>query len=163
VHVSGPKNCYFPKLKSYFVLFSPIFQSCSTPGFLRRSAAIFYDFLLLAAVLFVATAIVLPLNAGQAFTSRQIAYPLYLLAVSFSYYGWFWTHGGQTLGMKSWHIKVRTFNGEMLTWRQALFRFLGALLSWCCFGLGFAWIIADKNKLGWHDYWSKTALIFDNS
>ena len=69
-------------------------------------AAIVYDLFLLTAVLFVATAIALPLNAGAAFTSGQYLYPVYLLAVSFLFFGWFWTHGGQTLGMRAWKIIV---------------------------------------------------------
>jgi len=43
------------------------------PGFFRRLAAIFYDLFLLLAVLFLATAIELPFNAGEAFQPEHIS------------------------------------------------------------------------------------------
>lgn len=123
-------------------------------------AATLYDGLLLLAVLFLATAIALPLNAGKAFSSDQYIYPLYLLAVSFLFYGWFWTHGGQTLGLRSWKIKVVDKELKPLNWKHALLRFFAATLSWLCLGSGFLWILVDKNKRAWHDYLSGTLLIF---
>jgi len=131
------------------------------PGFLRRLIAILYDLLLLIALLFVATALLLPLNAGQAFTARQFFYPLYLLLVSFFFYAWFWTHGGQTLGLRAWKIRVLTLDMKPISWKQALLRFMLAILSWGFFGLGFLWILIDKNRLSWHDRFSKTAVFFD--
>ncbi|MBF6648154.1 MULTISPECIES: RDD family protein [unclassified Methylobacter] len=136
--------------------------SSPVPGFLRRLAAIIYDLFLLLALLFFATALLLPLNAGEAFTSQQFFYPVYLLVISFFFYAWFWTHGGQTLGLRTWKLKVLTFNGEPINWKQAFLRFLGAIISWAFFGLGFLWILIDKNRRGWHDYLSKTALFFDS-
>lgn len=131
------------------------------PGFFRRLAAIIYDFFLLFALLFVATFLLLPFNSGAAFTSKQFVYPLYLLLVTFFFYAWFWTHGGQTLGMRAWKIKVLTFNRNPITWSQALTRFIAAIGSLGLGGLGFLWILIDKNRLGWHDYLSRTALFFD--
>jgi uncharacterized RDD family membrane protein YckC len=134
----------------------------SAPGLLRHLAAIIYDFFLLIAVLFVATALILPLNAGVAFTARQIAYPVYLLVISFLFYGWFWTHGGQTLGLRAWNLKVLTLNQQNMSWKQALLRFLTAILSWSICGLGFLWIVLDKNQRSWHDYLSGTAVFFED-
>lgn len=136
-------------------------DSISKPGFLRRLIAVFYDLLLLIALLFVATALLLPLNAGQAFTAQQLFFPLYLLLVSFFFYAWFWTHGGQTLGLRAWKIKVLTLDMKPISWKQALLRFMAAVLSWGFCGLGFLWIVIDKNQLSWHDRLSKTALFFD--
>jgi uncharacterized RDD family membrane protein YckC len=135
-------------------------DSPSAPGFLRRLAAACYDAFLLLAIWFFATAIALPFNAGQAFASDQFFYPLYLLSISFVFYGWFWTHGGQTLGLRAWKIKVSTLDGQSLNWRQAGIRFIGGLLSWACLGLGFFWCLFDKNRQCWHDYLSKTRLVF---
>ncbi|MGR9014285.1 MAG: RDD family protein [Gammaproteobacteria bacterium] len=131
------------------------------PGFLRRLAAMFYDLLLLIAVLFVATALLLPLNAGEAFTAQQFFFPLYLLLVSFFFYAWFWTHGGQTLGLRAWKTKVLTLDMKPITWKQALLRFSMAIVSWFFLGLGFFWILIDKNQRSWHDHLSKTALFID--
>lgn len=127
----------------------------SAPGFLRRLAIVVYDFLLLIAVLFLATALLLPFNAGEAFTREQIFYPVYLLLVSFVFYGWFWTHGGQTLGLRAWKTKVLTFEQQPITWLQAFVRFVTALAS--C-GLGLLWVLLDKRQRSWHDYLSRTAV-----
>jgi uncharacterized RDD family membrane protein YckC len=130
----------------------------TAPGFLRRLAAISYDFMLLLAVLFLATVIVLPINGGEAFTSHQTLYPLYLLSVSFVFYGWFWTHGGQTLGMRAWKIKLISDQAGAVTWAQAAIRFVVAIVSWACLGLGFFWCLFNHQGLTWHDSLSKTRL-----
>jgi len=121
-------------------------------------AIILYDALLLLAVLFLATALALPLNSGKAFTESQFIYPLYLIFISFAFYGWFWTHGGQTLGLKTWKYQALTFDQQPITWKQAFFRFCFGLLSWAVLGLGFFWIFFDKNNLALHDRLSKTRL-----
>ncbi|GAB6141058.1 RDD family protein [Methylosoma difficile] len=129
---------------------------------LRRLAAISYDLFLLLAVLFVATALILPFNRGEAFTPDQFFYPLYLFVVSFVFYGWFWTHGGQTLGLRAWKLKVLTFDRQPISWGQALLRFVAALFSWLPLALGFVWILFDRNRRGWHDHFSKTAVFFED-
>lgn len=126
------------------------------PGFLCRLAIVIYDLLLLFAVLFLATALVLPFNHGEAFT-HQLFYSLYLLLVSFLFYGWFWTHGGQTLGLRAWKTKVLTLDQQPITWLQALIRFATALVS---LGLGLLWILVSKDRRAWHDSLSKTAVFY---
>lgn len=119
-------------------------------------AAIGYDALLLLAVFFMATALALPFNSGRAFSAGEYFYSLYLLAIGFFFYGWFWTHGGQTLGLRAWKMKLGAFDGGPVTWRAAALRFAAAGLSWACLGLGFFWCLFDKNRLCWHDYLSNT-------
>jgi uncharacterized RDD family membrane protein YckC len=134
----------------------------STPGFLRRLAAQIYDFFLLIALLFFATALLLPFTAGEAVTTQQtLIYRVYLTIISFFFYGWFWTHGGQTLGLRAWKIKVLTLEQKPISWTQALLRFATAIVSLVFCGLGFLWILIDKNKRSWHDHISKTAVFFE--
>ena len=132
-----------------------------SPSFIRHMAIIMYDGLLLLASLFLATAVVLPLNSGEAFSSSQYLFPLYIFSVSFAYYGWFWTHSGQTLGMKTWKVKILTHDGQPVTWGLAFQRFLIAIFSLGIFGLGFLWKLVDKKQFTWHDRLSKTALFFE--
>lgn len=134
-----------------------------SPSFFRHMAIVTYDSLLLLAFLFLATAIVLPFNKGEAFTSNQFFFPLYIISVSFLYYGWFWTHGGQTLGMKTWKIRIQTLNKQPLTWLDAFKRFCLSIVSWGFLGLGFLWKLIDKKHYTWHDHLSKTALFFDEN
>ena len=76
------------------------------------------------------------------------------VAISFFYFGHYWTKRGQTLGMKVWKIKAVTNEGELMTWVYALKRYVFALL-----GLGFLWMIIDKENLPLQDRLSKTKLI----
>ncbi len=133
------------------------------PSLFRHLAIIMYDLLLLIAILFLATALILPLNNGEAYSSNQYYFPLYVLSVSFFYFGWFWTHGGQTLGMKAWKTKVMTLDKSPMSWSNALVRFTSAILSWLFIGLGFLWKVFDKNHFTWHDHLSKTTLFLEKS
>jgi uncharacterized RDD family membrane protein YckC len=133
----------------------------SAPGFFRRIAAQVYDLFLLLALLFLATALLLPFTAGEPISPQQtLIYRIYLSLVSFFFYGWFWTHGGQTLGLRTWKIKVLTHDQKPISWRQALLRFAMASVSLGLFGLGYLWIFIDKNQRSWHDTVSGTALFF---
>ena len=124
-----------------------------------RLAAIFYDCLLLTAILFVATAILVSLIGGNAIEGGNIVYNAFLLLVSFFYFSWHWVKGGQTLGMRSWHIFVMNESMQVINWKQASLRFLYALLSLLLLGSGFAWSLFNKKKYTLHDRLSKTCLI----
>ncbi|MCK5897472.1 MAG: RDD family protein [Methylococcales bacterium] len=134
----------------------------SKVGFFRRFGAIFYDTLLLLAVLFLAAACLLLFNNGEAVTAKIIIIPYYLI-VSFIFFGWFWTRDGQTAGLKTWKLRLKTMDGQRLTWHHALMRFLGALLSWSLLGMGFLWVLFDKNHYTLHDRLSKTYLVFEKA
>jgi uncharacterized RDD family membrane protein YckC len=132
-------------------------------GFWRRMAAISYDVLLLIAVCFLATAIALPLNNGEAFHAGQYAYPAYLIVIGFAFFGWFWTHGGQTPGMKAWKLKListNQLNTSTISWKLAAKRFIAALLSWVVLGMGFIVILFGKQNLAWHDRLSNSRIVF---
>lgn len=129
------------------------------PGLARRSAAMGYDALLLVAVLFVATAVLMPFTGGEAIHPNDVWYTVYLVVVSFGYFGWFWTHGGQTLGMRSWRLRLVGVGENGASWRQALVRFVGACFSWLAFGAGFVWLLVDTDRLTWHDRVSKTRIV----
>lgn len=121
----------------------------------KQLLAIFYDSLLIVAILFVATAILLPFNNGEAVEGP--AYTLYLLGLIFLYYGWFWHRAGQTLGMKTWKIRVINEYGMNPGWGECFLRWLFALLSAACFGLGYLWRLFTPYT--WHDRLSHTRVI----
>jgi len=128
-------------------------------GLLRRLAAVAYDSLLLLAVLFIASAAVLPLTGGEAVRARNPLFTSYIFFVAFFFFGWFWTHGGQTLGMRAWRIRVQRYDGRAISWWQALLRYLVAYVSWAAAGLGFLWALVDREKLTWHDRYSESVLV----
>lgn len=127
----------------------------------RRFGAIAYDALLLFSVLFAGTLAALPLTGGRAVAPGNVLYQAYMLALSFLYFGWFWTHGGQTLGMRAWRLRLRSHARGPVPWGKALARFLGALLSWAPCGAGFAWALWDREGLTWHDRLSGTRLVLE--
>jgi uncharacterized RDD family membrane protein YckC len=131
-------------------------------GLFRRFFAIFYDGFLLLAILFIVTAIANALNSGKAIEPGNIYYPLYVIIImtlSYLYFAWFWIHGGQTLGMKTWRIQLQTTDASIFGWKAAAVRFITAIISWLAFGAGFLWSFVDKQKRGWHDLSSNTVLI----
>ncbi|MBT5223201.1 MAG: RDD family protein [Gammaproteobacteria bacterium] len=128
------------------------------PGFFRYLGAIFYDFILVIAIFFVATAILLPFNQGEAIHSSFL-FPLYLLTVSFLFYGWFWTHGGQTLGLRAWKIRLVNHEQNDISWKQAFIRYLTACASWLAFGLGIVWRLWQKDSKTWQDLSSRSDIV----
>jgi len=117
--------------------------------------------MLLFSVLFFATAAVLPLTGGRAVAPEHPLYGAYLLAVAFLYFGWCWTHGGQTLGLRAWGLRVTRSDGRPLDWRLSALRFAAALLSLLPAGAGFLWAAMDRERLTWHDKLSGTRVIGD--
>ena len=103
-------------------------------GLLRRLGALVYDSLLVVALLFVATFVLLPFSGGEAITpeSQGLGAYLYrgwLLSVAFGYFGICWVRGGQTLGLRAWRIRLQSADGGAANWADAAVRFaIGAIL-----------------------------------
>jgi uncharacterized RDD family membrane protein YckC len=131
---------------------------------LRRLGALLYDGLLLLAVLMVATAMFLPLTGGEAVDPQrtpvlEFVYRLLLLVLVVGFFGLFWTHRGQTLGMASWRLRVEREDGRLLGWSDAARRLGWAIVSLVPLGLGFAWILIDPQRRAWHDRLSGTRVV----
>jgi uncharacterized RDD family membrane protein YckC len=125
-------------------------------GLLRRIAAMTYDGFILVALLFAATVPVVLIHGGA--VEGSLLFTLYLLGVAFAFFGGFWCHGGQTLGMKAWRIRVQRYDGAALTWREAALRFVAAIGSWLPLGAGYLWALFDRHAQCWHDRLSATCL-----
>jgi uncharacterized RDD family membrane protein YckC len=99
------------------------------------------------------------------FSNTHTAYfrPLfqfYLLIIMGYYFIWFWTHGGQTLAMQTWKMRlVSAENGEKLTKKQAITRYLFALIGNFFFGLGIIWALFDRDHQFLHDRLAGTRII----
>ena len=132
------------------------------PGLFRRLFAIFYDCFLLIAILFVISAISMALNHGKAIERDNIYFPLYfsvILGACYLYFSWFWINGGQTLGMKTWQIKILAADNTSISWKTTAIRFVTAIFSWGIFTLGLLWALVDKKNRCWHDLSSGTYLV----
>lgn len=141
-------------------------------GLVRRLAAMFYDFLLSIAIMMVVTLIYQQgvlrliygsekLNALAQSHSLDIDPILSTILVFalFAFFAKFWTHTGQTLGMQVWGVRIQNKDGSAIDLWQALLRFLIAIISWLAAGLGFLWMLVDKNKQTWHDRYSDSIVV----
>lgn len=129
------------------------------PGLARRFAALVYDSLLLAALMFSFTFVVVLLRGGAAVTPYSWWFNASLVALSFAFFGWFWTHGGQTLGMRAWKIRVERLDGSALGWLDAARRFMASWVLLLPPGVGFLWGAIDRDRLCWHDRLSGTRVV----
>ncbi len=130
------------------------------PGFVKRMTVIVYDGLLLLGVIFLASLIFLAIPETVSSTAWVRALKLaYLVGVSFLFYGWFWTHGGQTLGMRVWSLHLVDERGKYLSWPKAAQRFALAAVSWLPLGLGYTWILINPRRATWHDLICKTSIV----
>jgi len=125
----------------------------------RRLAAITYDSLVLLGLFLLVTLAFVIVTQGAATEATRLLLRLALASVGFGFFSWFWVHGGQTVGMRTWRLRVVSRSGDAVTWGQALRRCLFALVSWAPFGLGFIWSLVDRERLTWHDRLSGTRLV----
>ena len=152
----------------------------SPPSLKRRMACWLYECILLFAVTFMAGYLFSTLSQTRYALDNRHGLQAFVFLVLAIYFTWFW-HKGQTLAMKTWHIRVVDSHGNSITQKQAFIRFL---FSWvwflpplCLSGLfsysGLdsllvlsvwvaVWALLTKfQKQGqfWHDIWAETRLI----
>jgi uncharacterized RDD family membrane protein YckC len=103
-----------------------------------------YEAVLLFGVLFSAGLLFAVLfNQRSAIYLRQ-ELDVWLFFVLGLYFIWFWIHGGQTLPMKTWRIRVTAKDGSPLHPWRALTRYLLCWL-WCSPGLILAWLLQEQH------------------
>lgn len=102
------------------------FNQCPPAGLFKQLIAMLYDSFLIIALLFVATAVLLPFSQGEAVSGP--IFSLYLLFIIFIFYGWFWHKAGQTLGMKVWKIRIIDDHGYNPSWPTIFIRLFAAIL-----------------------------------
>lgn len=137
------------------------FSDLRPAPFGKRLLAIVYDTLVLVAIWMIVSAIAVGLNHGEGIDSGvgNALLRSALFCCSFLFFAYFWTRNGQTLGMQAWRLRVQTFDGQRLSWTQALIRFLASILSWIPLGLGYIWMLFSDEKLTWHDRLSESCVV----
>ena len=116
-----------------------------------------YDALLLLALWFASSALLLALSGGLLTSPARPLWLVHthrasLLLVTVLFFGGFWTHGGQTLGMRAWRLRLVSSAGAgPVSWKQSLLRLAAACLSMGAMGLGFFWLWVDSDRRTWHD------------
>lgn len=146
--------------------------SFSPAGLFRRLAALFYDTFLCIALMMVVTLfyqqVILRFFYGDdalralaeagGLDIDPILSTLLLFSV-FAFFAKFWTHNGQTLGMQVWGVRIQNADGTAIDLWQALLRFLIAIMSWLALGLGYWWMLWDKQQRTWHDIYSDSRVV----
>ncbi len=99
----------------------------------RRFAAAAYDGLLLLALWLSGTLLAvvaqdllrLPTDANWQHFIRA-----YYFLIGLLFFGWCWTHGGQTPGMRAWRLQLMREDGLAIRWPVAAVRYVAILLCW---------------------------------
>jgi uncharacterized RDD family membrane protein YckC len=129
-------------------------------GFFIRFAAYFFDLvvvslctLFLLLVLFILMNYFSNNNVSISEVLNSVLIPFYLFSYLLKcfYFTYFHSYNGQTVGKLICGIRVVDKKGKNISIFKSLVRFFGYYLSLYCLGLGFLWVIVDKNKQGWHD------------
>lgn len=139
----------------------------------RRLVAMIYDGLLLAAMIIISIGIIVPIYTHSGLPletigdtdvvtppdwfNQYVIGPIIMIEV-WGFYAWFWTHGGQTLGMRAWKLLSRDVHRRPMTLLQTISRFLSGVISTALLGAG--WLMAllpAKQTL--HDSLSSTETV----
>jgi len=119
-----------------------------------------YEALLLAGVLFIA--FLAPQAAfamAWGFTAPGALLIAHLVLVVGVYFVWQWRHGGQTLAMKTWRLRLVGIDGAPPALSQLLLRQLLCWPSILCYGAGLLWAFFDRERQFLHDRLAGTRII----
>ena len=153
-----------------------------TPGLRRRMACWLYEGMLLFGVVFIAGYLFSTLSQTRHALDHRLGQQAFVFWVLGIYFTWFW-HKGQTLAMKTWHIRITDPQGQAVSQLRALARYL---LCWIWFvpplaliwgldlplGSGsvliLGWVVIyailsrfHPQRQFWHDVWAGTRLVDD--
>jgi uncharacterized RDD family membrane protein YckC len=158
----------------------PTADPLAAPSLKRRMACWLYEGMLLFGVVFIAGYLFGTLSQTRHALDNRPGLQAFLFLILGIYFTWFW-HKGQTLAMKTWHIKVVCAQGLPLSQSRALMRYL---LSWMWFLppllltiplglpassiglLSLVWVLIwallsrfHPQRQFWHDAWAGTQLV----
>lgn len=128
------------------------------PGLARRAACAVYETLILAALVLIATFPYLAFAGDSTTGLRRHLLQAWVVFVVGAYLAGFWSHGGQTIAMKTWRIRVESSDGGPVPLGRAVRRYLLALLGAAALGIGFLWALVDRDGQFMHDRLAGTRL-----
>jgi len=144
------------------------YQTCPRANLFKRLGAYNYDLFAIAAVLMLAgifaiLVVIIVNNMGLInldgyqdiadYLSQSSTFAGYLTFVIIGFYGYFWTRGGQTIGMKAWRLRVQNSDGSNISFTQALIR-----MATSAFGLGNI-LCLYKSRNAFQDLWAECEVI----
>lgn len=130
----------------------------------RRLGAISYDTLVVMGGLMIMT---LPYLGIRAWLTEQespnpgnLGFQVYVFMLIFGYVWVSWRRGGQTIGMKAWHLKALSLDGTPLSHVQIVTRFCLAIPSIMLCGIGLWWSLFHPQQLTLHEQLSNSQTRF---
>jgi uncharacterized RDD family membrane protein YckC len=139
--------------------FSPVALQPPAAGLSRRIGSLCYELPLIVAISFVAGWIFLPVTDCLGSPFARPLLQLFLVAVAAVYFIYCWTHGGQTLPMKTWRLRLVARDGGPVSLKLAVRRYLIALPAVALCGFGFAWALIDRERQFLHDRIAGTSIV----
>jgi uncharacterized RDD family membrane protein YckC len=136
----------------------------------RRLAAMLYDSLLVFAIWIIVGFVVFSafgleqartIEGDTVVLDPLVRYTLFcaMLLSAWLFFGFFWTHSGQTLGMQAWRIRVVNERDQAISWRQVTLRFLVAPPALLLGGIGYWWSLFDRQRRSWPDLASGSRIV----
>ena len=145
-------------------------------GFVSRLTAFLIDHAIIIGVLAITTAVATYLFSlvGLSVTQCQpgpslegslcigVKGALLLFGIGFAplYTILFWVLIGQTPGKYLVGLRIYRLDGQPLTLARSTRRYVGYVLSFLLFGLGFFWMILDDRRQGFHDKFADTCVVY---
>jgi uncharacterized RDD family membrane protein YckC len=87
---------------------------------------------------------------------------LHLFVLMALYFIWCWSHGGQTLPMQTWKIKLIGVKLSKPPLRALALRYCLAWPSLLFFGVGIVWALFDRDRQFLHDRLAATRIVVAN-
>lgn len=130
-----------------------------SPNLLRRLASLLYESLIVFAIAIFSGGLLHTVTGGGLADIPRPILQIYLFAVLGAYFIWCWRHGGQTLPMKTWKLRLLSDEGARLTIDRAALRYLLAWPSIALAGAGIAWALLDRDGKFLHDRLAGTKIV----
>lgn len=117
-----------------------------TASLRRRLTAFVYEGVLLFGIIMIGAYVYDTLTQHRHALEGRTGLQAFLFLLLGVYFTWFWTHGGQTVAMKTWHLRLVDSLGRPLTQLRAFCRYL---LSWLWFlpALATAHVMGPRSAL----------------
>jgi uncharacterized RDD family membrane protein YckC len=130
-----------------------------SPASLRvRLLSLFYEAVLLFAIVFVSSYLFLSLARDAQSGLPRFVFQVYLLAVCGAYFMFCWVRSGQTLPMKTWRLRLVSPSGNRITVAMAFRRYLVAVPAMLS-GIGILWALFDRERQFLQDRLAGTRIV----
>ena len=134
-------------------------QNRSTPAIGRRLLSLVYELLLVTAVILLAAGLATALAEITLSMHKRPLTQLSVVLSTLAYFVWQWHARGQTLPMKTWHMRLETASGSRVPVAQALLRAILCIPGYGLLGITLLWALIDRDGQFLHDRLAGTRLV----